>query len=589
MTGGAARTQSPPSAVGDGYKKVLVLYSTRRDAPYTIAVENVLRETIRNGLVGRLDYYTEYFDFSRFAGSGYDNAIRTFLREKYAKLRPDVVISDGGISFAFLARHRAELFPDVPLVFSTEQTDFHRVPNSSGVVYSLDMKSTLDMALRLHPAAKHVFVITGASEFDRFYERIARQQFREYETRVGIEYLTPTTLEALHRRVATLPAESIIYFASFFADGAGQKFIPMDLIPELSSVANAPMYCWPEMTLGLGVVGGVLLSEQAVARQTASVALRVLRGESPDSIPTLEIRPYVRAFDWRQLQRWRLSEGRLPPGSVVQFQQQSLWSVYRWRIIAAASLLAAQALLIVGLIVNRVRRERAERALRSSHNRIEDLAHRLIVAQEEERKHLARELHDDVSQQVTALTIDLAALKRQLSGSEPSLQDDVAMLQDSAGKLAERVHGLSHDLHATTLEHVGLVASIRAYCDEFSKREGIAVTPEIHEVAGPVTPDASLCLFRVMQEALRNAARHSGATRIDVELDGSDEYIELRVADHGRGFDQRRAAERGGLGLASMEERVKLTGGTLHLQTQSGAGTRLTARVPRHHETAVVA
>jgi hypothetical protein len=128
------------------------------------------------------------------------------------------------------------------------------------------------------------------------------------EQRVAIEYLPPMALEKLHRVLAAMPAGSIIYFASFFEDDTGGKFIPMDVLAELSRVANAPMYCWPEMTLGLGIVGSELLSEQAVARQMAAVALRVLRGESPDSIPKLEIRPYVRAFDERQLRRWRISE-----------------------------------------------------------------------------------------------------------------------------------------------------------------------------------------------------------------------------------------------------------------------------------------
>jgi signal transduction histidine kinase len=443
------------------------------------------------------------------------------------------------------------------------------------------MKNTLGIALQLHPDLKRVFVITGASEFDRLYERIARQQFREYETRVAIEYLSPVTLEQLHRIVATLPVDSIVYFASFFEDGTGHKFIPQDLLPELSRVANAPMYCWPEMTLGLGIVGGDLLSEQTVARETAAVALRVLRGERPDSIPTIEIRPYVRVFDFRHLQRWEISEDRLPPGSVVQFKDPSFWSIYRWRILATASLVAAQALLIVGLIVNRARRGRAEKALRKSHNRVEDLARRLMVAQEEERKRIARELHDDVSQQVTALKINLASLKRQLSSAEPSVRDQVAVLEKGAANLSARVHDLSHDLHATTLEHAGLAATINAHCDEFSKREGIAVKAEVHEELGPIPADAAICLYRVTQEALRNAAKHSGATRIDVELGESAEYLELRVADNGRGFDPMHAAARGGLGLVSMEERVKLSGGALHLQSESGAGAMLTARVPR--------
>ena len=372
---GTAAAQAPAQADHETQKKVLVIHASRQDAPYTVLIERAFRKTLGDGLAGHLDYYTEYIDFGRFSAPEYQMAMRDFLRRKYAGQRLDVIITEGHAPFEFVVRHREEIFPGAPLVFSLEEGEWRPIPNATGVVFPIDMKSTLELALRLQPHVKRVFVIRGASEFDLFYEKIARWQFHEYEGRLAFTYLPPMPLTDLLEAVAKLPEDSILYFVSLFEDGAGNRVIPAEIVERLSPVASAPLYCWPEMTIEHGIVGGQLLSEEQVARQTAEVALRVLRGEPPEQIPSATISPYINVFDWRQLRRWRISEDRLPPGSVIRFKEASFWSLYKWRIIGIVSLCAAEALLIVGLLVNRIRRGQAEEALRAS----EEL-HRIVLS-----------------------------------------------------------------------------------------------------------------------------------------------------------------------------------------------------------------
>ena len=298
-------------------KRVLVIHSSRRDAPYTLLVERAYQKTLSDGLAGQLDYYTEYVDLARFSSPAYQEAPRDFLRRKYAGWRLDVIIAEGNAPFEFMARHGAQIFPGAPIVFSTERKDLQPIPNSTGVVFQIDMKSTLDLALKLQPNIKRVFVIRGASEFDKFYEEIARRQFQEYEGRVTFTYLPPMPLKDLLEEAPRLPEDSIIYFVSLFEDGAGDRFIPVDILGKLSPLASVPVYCWPEMTVDYGIVGGNLLSEENVAQQTAELALRVLHGENPDQIPIGKIRPYINVFNWHQLQRWGIDESNLPPDSIV--------------------------------------------------------------------------------------------------------------------------------------------------------------------------------------------------------------------------------------------------------------------------------
>jgi PAS domain S-box-containing protein len=222
---------------------------------------------------------------------------------------------------------------------------------------------------------------------------------------------------------------------------------------------------------------------------------------------------------------------------------------------------------------------RSEDALRESYQRIQDLAGRLIVSQEEERKHIARELHDDLNQRVVSLAITIGKLSRQLSNASESVRNQIAKLEQRTTGLYEHIRQISHELHSPALEHGGLAPALELHCAEFTELSGVKVTLDIFDLSDALSPEVSLCLYRVVQESLRNVARHSGAKSTRVKLTGSGDAVELIVADEGLGFEIRQARARGGLGLASMEERVKLLSGTFQINSQPGLGTEVIVQI----------
>ena len=215
---------------------------------------------------------------------------------------------------------------------------------------------------------------------------LAQKEFRDYEGRVAFTYLTDLTPEEIRKRLEVLPDMSIVIYLSFMADSAGKVYANPEVISLLASSSTAPIYGESETLLGHGIVGGRLLSYEAVGTAAGQIGLRILAGESAQSIAPQTI-PSVTMFDWRELRRWGIDEAKLPSGSIVRFKELTVWEQYKWRIVGVVSLCIFEALLIVWLLINRSRRRQAE----TENERLAELA-------ETERKRL-----DDVVSNVPGI------------------------------------------------------------------------------------------------------------------------------------------------------------------------------------------
>ena len=207
------------------------------------------------------------------------------------------------------------------------------------------------------------------------------------------------------------------------------------------------------------------------------------------------------------------------------------------------------------------------------------LAGRLLQAQEDERRRIAREMHDDWTQRLAVLAIDAAKLETQLDPSSNAHRQ----LQEMRGelvRLSEDVHALSRQLHPSILDDLGLVDALRSECASVTRREGVAVAYRSDDVTASLPKDVALCVYRVAQEALRNVVKHAGTEEARVSLIGSGRELILTVQDRGVGFDAAEVRSREGLGLSSMGERVRLVRGELSVDSEPGQGTTVTVRVP---------
>jgi signal transduction histidine kinase len=209
-----------------------------------------------------------------------------------------------------------------------------------------------------------------------------------------------------------------------------------------------------------------------------------------------------------------------------------------------------------------------------------DVSSKLITAQEDERKRIAHDLHDDLNQRLALLSVEMDLLAQEAGTNREFSLRHIKVIAGRVREMSAEVHKLSYQLHPAKLDQLGLVVAARTFCREVSRQSGIAVHFEQQDVPRDLNGDIALCLYRVIQEALQNSIRHSGGAPIQVKLGCAREQIHLLISDEGKGFDVSHAMHNGGLGLVSMRERVRQVNGSIRFTSARGNGTRIEVTAP---------
>jgi signal transduction histidine kinase len=510
------------------------------------------------------------------------------------------LIVDGAPAVQFALQHRAELFPDVPIVFVSATTPREvpegKVARVTGILRGPSQVETLDLALKLHPATRRIQVVAYAPTFESYQERV-KSALAAFSTRVTLTYSNEPSLPEMLAALKTLPADSLILYARYSPATRGRVIFPDEVLPQIAEAAPVPIYSPLDTYIGKGVVGGMMRSEISIATRVGEMTRRILEGAKPEDIP-VEAAPMSPIFDWRQVQRWGINPSLLPVGSVIMFREPRFWDRYGGYIISAVVLLAVQSLLIVGLLYERRARHRAEIESRRNLALAADASRRQTMSA------LTSSIAHELGQPITAMINNAQAGRMMITANRatPDTMGEILSDIENEGVQAAQII----DRHRTMLRgrqldakpidlHVVIRDSLALVAHDMRTRQ-VEVTVNLSSSACIITGDQVL-LQQVLVNLVMNAMDAMAETpsarrRVTISTEVRGAVVDLSVRDAGTGLPAQMNGTRFtpfvttkahglGIGLTITQTIVDAHRGTIDARNNPDGGATFTVTLRR--------
>jgi signal transduction histidine kinase len=573
-------------------RRVLLLHSFGAHFEPWSAVAERFREEFTRRLPA-VDLYEASLEMARLAQPTEEAPLVDYIRALFAGRDLDLVVAVGAPAARFFQKYRPQFFPSTPLLITAaDQMTFSEralTSNDATVPSTLDLPKLVQNILQVLPDTNNIVFVIGASPLERFWVEGMRQAFQPFVGRVTFEWFNDLSQEEMVKRAATRPPRSALFYASVRVDAAGIPNENDRLLTRLREATNAPMFSYLDSNFGQSIVGGPVLSTQELGQRAAEVAIRILNGERPDSIKTLPVGLGVPVYDWRELQRWNISEARLPLGSVVQFRDPSVWERYRWQLMAFLMALLVQSAMITWLLIALHGRRKAEF---ESRQRSLEVMHLNRTA---EIGALSASFAHEVSQPLLSVELNAERAEQLLRADPPEVGSAREMVTDirQANSLAMDVirnlrNLLKRVSHIQECDINGVIADAVQLLSPEANRRNIDLCVNGTEQALLIRADpvhlqqVILNLATNAMDAMTDSAPGARKIKIQTSLSG-ESIVEVSVSDSGPGIPEHKlneifgtfytTKEQGtGLGLSVVRTIIETYDGKIWAENQTGNG-----------------
>ncbi|MGY8706578.1 ATP-binding protein [Bradyrhizobium sp. 18BD] len=582
-------------------KRVLVLHSFGREfRPWSEYARSIKAELERQSPLP-LDIQEHALLTARFNNPGPEAPFVEYLQSLYQGALPDIVLTIGAPAARFAQRYRAKLFPDTPLILgAVEDRLINRADltdNDVVVAIHNDFLVAFNNILQLLPDTKTVAVVIGASPLERFWVDEVKRELRPLGDRLQLVWFSDLSFEEILKRASTLPPHTVLFWGLMSVDAAGIVHESDIALRSLHAVANAPIFSYQDPFFGGSTVGGPMHSVAETTARTVSAVIRVLGGEKPASIHYETIGFATPKYDWRELQRWGISESRLPPGSEILFREPNIWERYRWQMLLITAVFLVQAGLISGLLHERHQRRLAEV---ESRQRLAELAH---VNRYSAVGELTTSIAHELNQPLGSILTNAETAELMLKGASPDMDEIRQILADirrDDQRASEVIRRLRSVLKKTPFEvrDIELNDTVREAIDLVTgivdgRRISLTYQPvlvDLHVKGDPVQlQQVVLNLIINAMDAVSDADMKKREVNVSTVRAGNQ--AEIRISDTGPGIA---SADLGsifnpffttkpqgmGMGLAIARTIIEAHHGIITAENQPWGGALFTIRLP---------
>ena len=421
-------------------RSVLIIDQYGPGLPFSAGISSGIRAAMISGSATQVSVYHEQLDVARFRGPVYEHSLNAHFRVKYRDKQVGTIIAVGPAALEYTLRSRAELWPEVPVVFTFVDkptiAQLNLPPDVTGTTLQSHPRDMVAVARTLLPDIKRIALVGDPPENQTYY-RDLKKEIPIVAADLEFIDLTGLTMTELRKRVAALPDNTAILHTSIYSDGEGNSLIPADAVVRVAETANRPIVVDLDTHFGRGTVGGLITTSSSLGEAAGKIALRILNGERTSNIPIKESELARPIFDWRQLKRFGISEANLPADSEVRFRELTAWEQYRWQIILIAAALMIQTALIIWLYYEHRRRRYAEANSRQALAKFADM-NRVATAGE-----LTASIAHEIKQPLAAMVMNANAGLRWLAKETPDLDETRVAMKNvvSDGHRASEIIG----------------------------------------------------------------------------------------------------------------------------------------------------
>lgn len=596
----AILSEPASSASGDESKRVLILHPFGRDFGPWGQYARAIRQELERLSPWQLDIQEHSLITARFDEDP-EPAFIAYLNALNSKHSPDIVISIGAPAANFAQRNRMHLFPATPMVLTAVEQRriqlFNLSDNDTVVAVAHDFPRSFETILRVLPATKQIVVINGASPNERFWQRELHKEAELVGDKVRFIWYEDISFVDILKKSAALPPDTAIFWHLMNVDATGVAYEGDAALRRLYAVSSAPIFSYDDGFFGREIVGGPMHSVPDLSRLTASVAIRILGGEKPSDIKS-PVLGYARPkFDWREMQRWRISEDNLPPESQVLFREPRVWEKYRWQVFLIACVILIQGALISGLLRERHRRRVAEV---ESRQRLAELAH---LNRHSTFNELTSSIAHEINQPLGSILANAETAEILLRNASPNLDEVKEILVDirrddqRASEVIRRLHSMLKktpfemrdiDLNGSIREVSRFVTAQAHGCDIELKHA--TTSADLYVKGDPIQlQQVILNLIINAMDAISETQAKKREVSVTTKLSGA--FAEIRVSDTGPGisadnlkniFDPffTTKPQGMGMGLAIVRTVVEAHQGRISAENHASGGAQFTISIP---------